>query len=68
LHDHGVVLEQLALVDQYTLRDLRQHAYSLRLWFAAVETVVPQAGGLVAASWLGGVSDDEAFARTGGLG
>ena len=25
LHDDGVVLEQLALVDQYTVRDLLQH-------------------------------------------
>ncbi|MEU0236393.1 hypothetical protein ABZ234_01755 [Nocardiopsis sp. NPDC006198] len=25
LHDNGIVLEQLAAVDQHTLRDLRQH-------------------------------------------
>jgi hypothetical protein len=31
LHDNGVVLEQLALVDQYTLRDLRQHGWLLPL-------------------------------------
>ena len=34
LHDNGVVLEELALVDQHTLRDLPQHGGSFRLWFA----------------------------------
>ncbi len=28
LHDNGVVLEQLALVNQHALRDLRQHVAS----------------------------------------
>ena len=32
LHGDGVVLEQLALVGQHTLRDLRQHGWLLPLW------------------------------------
>jgi hypothetical protein len=30
LHDNGVVLDQLALVDQHTLRDLPEHGDSFR--------------------------------------
>ena len=31
LHDHGVAPEELALVDQHTLRDLREHGALLPL-------------------------------------
>ena len=31
LHDNGVALEELALVDQHTLRDLPQHGWLLPL-------------------------------------
>src|SRR5215510_11310904 len=34
LHDNGVALAELALVDQHTLRDLPQHGGPFRLWFA----------------------------------
>src|SRR6266705_6507214 len=34
LHDNGVTLAELALVDQHTLRDLPQHGDPFRLWFA----------------------------------
>jgi hypothetical protein len=34
LHDNGVALAELALVDQHTLRDLPQHGAPFRLWFA----------------------------------
>src|SRR5229473_3218604 len=34
VHDNGVALAELALVDQHTLRDLPQHGGPLRLWFA----------------------------------
>jgi hypothetical protein len=34
VHDNGVALAELALVDQHTLRDLPQHQGSFRLWFA----------------------------------
>jgi hypothetical protein len=33
LHDNGVALDELALVDQHTLRDLPEHWASFRLWF-----------------------------------
>lgn len=35
LHDHGIALDELALVDQHTLRDLPQHEpVSLASWMA----------------------------------
>ena len=34
LHDNGVALAELALVDQHTIRDLPQHGDPFRLWFA----------------------------------
>jgi hypothetical protein len=33
LHDNGVALDELALMDQHTLRDLPEHGASFRLWF-----------------------------------
>jgi hypothetical protein len=36
VHDNGVALAELALVDQHTLRDLPQHGGPFRLWFATV--------------------------------
>ena len=42
LHDDGVALAELALVDQHTLRDLPQHGVPFRSWLAPlVATVVP---------------------------
>jgi hypothetical protein len=34
VHDNGIALAELALMDQHTLRDLLQHQGSFRLWFA----------------------------------
>jgi hypothetical protein len=53
LHDNGVALAELALVDQHTLRDLSQHeeppsACGLQ---PLVETLVPS-GGRLQAVWL----------------
>ena len=36
LHDNGVALAELALVDQHTLRDLPQHGVPFRLWCATL--------------------------------
>ncbi len=34
VHDNGVALHELALVDQHINRDLPQYGWSFRLWFA----------------------------------